>query len=297
VASQTAAHDGAASLVDATSADQRNRADLVTALLSREVTNDSITVMGTGTPLTAVATLLALSTHAPLATYTSPLAGGIGILPHEVSLDLMESAVFDHAVMRSAQIIDLWEMATINPRTADRWLQFFRPAQLDAYGNINNSVIKRPDGRVLRLPGSVGIGDMAAFYPRLFAYVPRHQTSAFPEVVDFVSAPGTLGTVAQREARGLRWGRPYKVITDLCIFMFNDDGRAIIHSIHPGRSAEEVAAATGFTIDATAEYPVTAGLTEIERDGLDAVDPLGLRFLEVLGAKPRQEALRRILRR
>src|SRR5690349_17625976 len=181
--------------------------------------------MGTGTPLTAVATLVALSTHAPDVTYTSPLAGAMSVLPHAVSFDRMEAAVFDHSVMRSAQIIDLWEQATINPRTAERWLQFFRPAQLDRYGNINNSLLRRPDGSVLRLPGSVGISDMAAYYPRLYAYVPRHQASAFPERVDFVSAPGTLGTEAQRRERGLLWGRPYRVVTDLCTFEFGPEGR------------------------------------------------------------------------
>src|SRR6478736_4244577 len=173
------------SLASAVGADRRARADLVTVLLAREVSDDSIVVMGTGTPLTAVATLVALFTHAPNATYTSPLAGAMSVLPHEVSFDRMEAAVFDHSIMRSAQIIDLWELATINPRTADRWLQFFRPAQLDQFGNINNAMLRRPDGSVLRLPGSVGISDMAAFYPRLYAYVPRHQPSAFPTQVDF----------------------------------------------------------------------------------------------------------------
>src|SRR4051794_17509060 len=186
--------------------------------------------MGTGTPLTAVATLLALTTHAPTAFYTSPLAGGLSISPHEISFDRMESAVFDYAAVRSAQIIDLWELATINPRTADRWLQFFRPAQMDAMGNINNSLIRRADGTVFRLPGSVGISDMAAFYPKLYAYVPRHVPSAFLERVDFVSAPGTLGSAEDRRRRGLLWGRPFRVLTDLCIFGFSDDGRMQVQS-------------------------------------------------------------------
>ena len=106
------------SLTSAVGADQRARADLVTVLLAREVSDDSIVVMGTGTPLTAVATLVALFTHAPNATYTSPLAGAMSVLPHEVSFDRMEAAVFDHSIMRSAQIIDLWEAGDHQP--ADR---------------------------------------------------------------------------------------------------------------------------------------------------------------------------------
>lgn len=275
--------------------EQRARADLVTVLLSREVRDDSIVVMGTGTPMTAVATLLALTTHAPNASYTSPLAGGLSILPHEVSFDRMEVAVFEHAVLRSAQIIDLWELATINPRTAERWLQFFRPAQLDEYGNINNSLLRRPDGSTLRLPGSVGISDMAAFYPRLYAYVPRHQPSAFPRRVDFVSAPGTLGTEDERRARGLLWGRPYRVITDLCVFEFLKNGRIHVASLHEGRSHEEVAAATGFAVAPAPETATTPPPTGDELAALAAVDPSGLRYLEVLGARDRQAYLRGLL--
>lgn len=274
----------------------RRRADLVTVLLSREITNDNIVVMGTGTPLTAVATLTALSTHAPGAYYTSPLAGGLSISRHEVSLDRMEAAVFEHAVMRSAQIIDLWELATINPRTSGRWLQFFRPAQMDSFGNINNSKITRPDGSVLRLPGSVGISDMAAFYPRLHAYVPRHQRSAFPRHVDFVSAPGTMGTEEDRQARGLRWGRPFQVITDLCTFGFAEDGRMVVRSLHPGVSIAEVADATGFEVEDPGPEHRTPAPTDAELAALEAVDPHGLRFLEVLPGRVRQNVLRDVLR-
>lgn len=274
----------------------RERADVLTVLLGREVTNDSVVVMGTGTPLTAVATLFALRNHAPSASYTTPLAGGLSVVPHQLSLGSLERSAYSHAVMRSAQIIDLWEMATINPKVADRWLQFFRPAQMDVYGNMNNSVIGPPGARKMRLPGSVGIGDMAAFYPRLYAYVTRHNTAAFPEKVDFVSAIGTVGTADERQARGLRWGRPYRVFTDLCIFEFGFDGRMLVKSVHAGVDPVEVASATAFSLDFSSAT-VTPPPTIEEIEVLNQVDPHGLRMLELLPARERRKLITEALQR
>lgn len=274
----------------------RERADLLTILLGREVDNESVVVMGTGTPLTAVATLFALRNHAAGAAYTTPLAGGMSVVSHALSLGSLERAAYDHAVMRSTQIIDLWEMATINPKVAARWLQFFRPAQMDQMGNMNNSVIGAAGGRQVRLPGSVGIGDMAAFYPRLFAYVTRHNPRAFPEHVDFVSAPGTLGTEEQRQARGLRWGRPLRVFTDLCVFVFDAQGRITLATVHPGVEIDEVVAATGFAFDSS-NATVTAPPTASEQAALEEIDPHGLRLLELMPARERRQVITEALAR
>src|SRR5690606_40484753 len=178
----------------------------------------------------------------------------------------------------------------------ERGLQFFRPGQIDIYGNTNNSVIGDYRAPKLRLPGSVGIGDMAAFYPKLYAYVTRHNPLAFPERVDFISAAGTLGTREQRLARGLRWGRPYRVLTDLCVCEFDDEGRMVVVSRHPGVSRSDVADATGFPIrfafDSLTEPP-----TESELEALHRVDPHGLRYLEFQPSRQRRSAIAQALRR
>lgn len=274
----------------------RQRADLLAVLLAREITDNSVVVMGTGTPLTAVATLLAINHHAPNAFYTSPLAGGLSVGPHDLSLAGLERAVYDNAVLRSAQIIDLWEFATINPKVADRWLQFFRPAQIDPHGNMNNSVIGNYHHPRVRLPGSVGISDMAAYYPNLYAYVTRHNTAALLPKVDFVSSIGTVGNVEQRESRGLRWGRPYKVFTDLCVLGFDEAGRMVIESMHPGVEFDDVQAATGFPIAAGTQH-TTEPPDSTELAALDHVDPTSLRQLELLSSRERRAAIRSLLSR
>lgn len=271
--------------------DIETRADMLCTLLARQIDDSSIVVMGTSTPLTAVATLMAISSHAPSAAYTSPLAGALSVAPHAMSLTTMEHAVYANALSRSAQIIDLWEVATINPRTAERWLQFFRPAQIDATGAINNSRISGPNG-TLQLPGSVGISDMAAFYPRVQSYITRHTPSVVRERVDFVSAPGTCGTVEERERRGLRWGRPYRLLTDLCVMEFNDAGRMEVVSVHDGVSHDEVQASTGFEIGFRTPTAVTPPPSEAELQVLAAVDPSRLRDLEFVPSSVRRDAIR-----
>jgi glutaconate CoA-transferase, subunit B len=268
----------------------RRRADLLTVVLARNISPEKVVVMGTSTPLTAIASLLALrlNDHGPW--FTTPMAGGISVGPHEVSLFDLERAAFESSVMRTTQIIDLWEMGSIGPRTRTRFLQFFRPAQMDATGNMNNSVIGddyfRPK---IRLPGSVGIGDMAAYYCPLYAYVTRHNPRAFPAKVDFVSAPGTLGTEEDRVARGLRWGRAEAVFTDLCTFDFDPAGRMRVSAVHPHSSVTEVEAATGFKVEIADE--VTEPPSEHELSVLDTVDPGRLRDLEFVGAGERRELI------
>jgi glutaconate CoA-transferase subunit B len=270
------------------------RADLLTVLLSRQITNESVVVMGTSTPLTAVAILLALAHHAPAANYNTPMAGGFSVVPHSLSLLSIESDAFAHSALRSTQIIDGWEIATIVPRMAERFLQFFRPAQIDRFGNINNSVIGNYEHPRVRLPGSVGISDMAAYYPRLHAYVTRHDTKVFREAVDFISAPGTLGSVEERRARGLRWGRPYRVFSDLAVLGFDEAGRMEILSVHPGVTVDEVRAATGFVMSADTACdtePPSAGELEV----LKRVDPTGLRTMELVPSSDRRRLIREAL--
>jgi glutaconate CoA-transferase subunit B len=266
------------------------RADMLTVLLARQIRDDSVVVMGTGTPLTAVAILLAISSHAPNANYNTPMAGGFSVVPHALGLLGIEREAMRHSVMRSTQIIDGWEIGTIVPKVAERFLQFFRPAQIDATGNINNSAIGDYAHPTVKLPGSVGISDMAAYYVRLNAYVTRHDPKVFRERVDFVSGPGTLGTVAERRARGLRWGRPHQVFTDLAVLGFDEGGRMEVVSVHPGVDLDDVQAATGFELGVRSAAE-TKPPSEAELATLRQVDPTGLRRLELVDSRARRRLI------
>lgn len=165
------------------------------------------------------------------------------------------------------------------------WLQKFcvGAAQLDRYGNGNNSVIgddyHRPK---VRLPGTAGLGDMGSIGKRLFFWNPNHNPRSFVEKVDFVSCAGWLGGGDERERLGLTGG-PELVITNLCVMDFHPETKHMrLKSVHPGVTAEEVQDATGFELlIGDSPVPETAVPTVEQVDLIrDVIDPDGMRLRE-----------------
>lgn len=158
--------------------------------------------------------------------------------------------------------------------------QIVAPAQLDQYGNLNNNVIgdhARPD---VRLPGSVGMPEIACFHQKTLIYEPRHTEKVFVEKVDFVSGLGQLpGGVEARRAKGIIGGGPVLVVTNLAVMDFEEaTGRMRIKSLHPEVTVEEVQDSTGFSLVLPDEIPETERPSE-EQVALirTKIDPQGLR--------------------
>jgi hypothetical protein len=170
--------------------------------------------------------------------------------------------------------------------------EFFRPGQLDAYGNFNNVYIggtyERPR---LRLPGAGGIPDVTVHEENVCLYVPRHGRHTFVEQVDFRSGLG------HHPARTLGSGPRY-LVSDLVQFDFGgENGRMRLLSLHPGVSLSRIEAKTGFVLDIPDEVPETRPPTEEELNLLrEVIDPLGVRTLETLSGSGRRQKLRDILR-
>jgi glutaconate CoA-transferase subunit B len=68
--------------------------------------------------------------------------------------------------------------------------EFFRPAQVDRFGNFSSVVIGDYHVPKMRLPGSVGIPDVTNDSKTIYMYVPRYSPRVFVEKVDFVSGIG-----------------------------------------------------------------------------------------------------------
>jgi glutaconate CoA-transferase subunit B len=154
---------------------------------------------------------------------------------------------------------------------------FLGGAQIDAYGNLNSTMIgqdyKKPK---VRLPGSGGANDLASFCWRILV-VTNHDKRRFVEKVDFLTTPGYLTGPGAREAAGLPPGTgPYRVITDLAIMGYHEATKRMeVLSLHPGVTLEQVQANTGFAIGAHADLATTAAPTETELRILrDDVDPM-----------------------
>lgn len=223
--------------------------------------------------------MLARATHAPDLVW---LAGAAGLEPQpaKVPASTLESQLWADSVMYLEQFGDFWNYALNG-----RWIQKFcvGAAQLDRYGNANNSVIGKDYHRPkVRLPGTAGLGDMGSIGKTLYYWNPNHNPRAFVERVDFVSCAGFLGGGDERAELGLTGG-PDLVVTNLAILDFEPTSKRMrLRSVHPGVTVEQVKAATGFELLLPdGEVPETAVPTaEQVRLIREVIDPDGMRKRE-----------------
>ncbi len=113
---------------------------------------------------------------------------------------------------------------------------FLGGAQIDAYGNLNSTMIGDDYARPkVRLPGSGGANDLASLCWRILV-VTSHDRRRFVEKLDFLTTPGYLTGPGAREAAGLPPGTgPYRVITDLAVLGYHETTRRMqVLSLHPG---------------------------------------------------------------
>jgi acyl CoA:acetate/3-ketoacid CoA transferase beta subunit len=155
---------------------------------------------------------------------------------------------------------------------------FLGAAAMDAYGNINTTVIGDWEQPKVRLPGSGGANDVGSFCWRTL-YIMRNQSQrTFMKKLDFITTPGWLGGPGQREQAGLPAGcGPYRVITQLGVYCFDESTKRLkLASLHPGITVEQVQANSEFEIMIPKEIPVTQPPTVEERRILHEIDPAGI---------------------
>jgi glutaconate CoA-transferase subunit B len=149
-------------------------------------------------------------------------------------------------------------------------------AQIDRLGNINATVIGPYRKPKVRLPGSGGAAEIAAWASRCYLITP-HQPRRFPERCDFITSAGFLGGRKEREASGVRGGGPLAVVTDLGVLEPDEGGELILTSIHPGATAEQAIKNTGWPLKVASDLKVTpAPANEEIRLLREELDPQGI---------------------
>lgn len=128
---------------------------------------------------------------------------------------------------------------------------FLGGGQIDGAGNINLVGTGDYPRMDVRWPGSFGSAYLYHLVPRVILFREEHSPRVLVPKVDFVSAAATTPEVARR-------GGPHALLTNLALFDF-DRGRGgfRLRSAHPGTTAEEVRARTGFTYESDAAVPAT----------------------------------------
>ena len=130
---------------------------------------------------------------------------------------------------------------------------FLGGGQIDEQGNINLVGSGTYPQSAVRWPGSFGSSFMYFVVPRVILFREEHSPRVLVERVDFISAPGTSAPNVDRR------GGPYALLTGMALFSFDKTrSRFRLQSVHPGFTAADVRAATGFDYDAPADVPATA---------------------------------------
>ncbi len=264
--------------------------EILTVLMAREVRNDDIMIVGVATPMVWAAFTLAKVTHAPGAIYHYIMGNTFVFEPRQVSLLYLE--------MNTARAYRFQNSGecTLESLPSDKLttIEWFRPAQIDIYGNTNNICIGDWNKPKLRFPGCAGIADFSMFYSRgSFLYTPRHDTRTFVPNIDFVSGVGFPdGKPSICGGSG-----PQCVITNLAYLTFDDNPKRMkIKTIHPGIELETVKNSTGFELIVSDDLRETKPPTEKELKILrEKVDPLEIRKLEVLAGKEREKLLNQVI--
>src|SRR5881394_2411518 len=235
---------------------------------ARALEDNRTVAVGTGVPCAAA--MLAQRTHAPDLTILFE-AGGVAPQLPTMPISVGDSRTFYRACMAKS-MADVME-------TCQRGLidyTFLGGAQIDAYGNLNSTMIGKDYARPkVRFPGSGGANDLASLCWRVLV-VTNHDRRRFVEKLDFLTTPGYLTGPGAREAAGLPPGTgPYRVITDLAVLGYHEETRRMmVLSLHPGVSLEQVQANTGFELGAAEPLAVTAPPTAEELRILrEEVDP------------------------
>jgi glutaconate CoA-transferase subunit B len=195
-------------------------------------------------------------------------AGVIGARPERLPLSIGDPTLVSGAL----SVCSMYDIFTLYLQRGNVDVGFLGGAQIDRFGNINATVIGSYDHPKVRLPGSGGSQEIAAWANRCYIITP-HQKRRFPEKVDFATSAGYLDGRAKREAAGVRGKGPVAVVTDLGILEPDETGEMILTALHPGATVEQAIANTGWALKTAPKLrqtePLTDGELRILREELD----------------------------
>jgi glutaconate CoA-transferase subunit B len=224
--------------------------ELMAVAGARELRDGEIVGVGLGLPV--VSSFLAKRMHAPNITILFEL-GVVDPEPLEIGVDGLSDP-------------RIWYRAKIHTSFADMLgsvlhkglvdVGFLGALEVDAYGNLNTTLLGDPKGKYRRFTGSGGGNDIASCARRTVVTI-RHEARKLNEAVAFVTSPGYLRGGDEREKRGLL-GAPSRVITDKAIFDFDPHSKRMrLKSIHPNTTLDDVLSNMNFEPVIPDNLPVT----------------------------------------
>jgi glutaconate CoA-transferase subunit B len=215
--------------------------EMMAVTAARRLHDGTVCFVGIGLPSRAAN--LARRTHAPgcVLVYES---GTIGSKPEHLPLSIGDDELAETA-----------DSVVSVPEIFSYWLQggrvdvgFLGAAQIDRYGNLNSTVIGDYERPRVRLPGAGGAPEIAASCKETFVML-RQTKRAFVERLDFRSSVGHGDGPGSRASLGLTGAGVTAVVTDLGVLEPDPDTKELVLTgAHPGVTAEEARAATGWEL-------------------------------------------------
>jgi len=243
--------------------------ELLTINSSRLLRDGDVVFVGVGLP--NLACNLARRTHAPNLVMIYE-AGVIGAQPARLPLSIGDPTLVSGALA----VTSMYDIFAFYLQRGNVDVGFLGGAQIDRFGNLNATVIGDYAHPKVRLPGSGGSMEIAAWANRCYILTP-HQIRRFPAKVDFRTSAGFLGGKAEREAARLRGAGPQAVVTDLGILEPDESGELVLTSLHPGVTVEQARANTGWDLKVAVNRGMTAPPTPEELRILrEDLDPQGI---------------------
>lgn len=244
-------------------------AELMIVNAARLLKDGDVVFVGVGQP--NLACNLAKRTHAPNLVMIYE-AGVIGAEPERLPLSIGDPTL----VSGSLSVVSMYDIFANYLQRGNVDVGFMGGAQIDKYGNINATVIGEYEHPKVRLPGSGGSQEIAAWANRCYIMTP-HQKRRFPEKVEFTTSAGFINGNNDRKDRGLRGQGMRGVVTDIGFMEPDESGEMILTSLHPGKTVEEAKANTGWNLKVSEHLGMTKPITKKELKILhEELDPTGI---------------------
>lgn len=226
-----------------------NPQELMVVNAARLLRDQDVVFVGVGIP--NLACNLAMRTHAPNLQMIYE-AGVIGAQPSRLPLSIGDPTL----VSGATSVCSMYDIFTLYLQRGNVDVGFLGGAQIDKYGNINATVIGDYQHPKVRLPGSGGSMEIAAWANRCYIITP-HQKRRFPERVDFQTSIGNLTGGDARKKTGVRGGGPQAVVTNLGILRPDQTGELVLADLHPGITYEQAQENTGWALKQAADCGFT----------------------------------------
>jgi len=250
--------------------------ELMAVCCSREIQDGEVVIIGIGLPM--MGGLLAGRTHAKNATYVYE-AGGVGARSRRVPWAVADTPTAENATC----LLEMWRL--LGDGQAGRIHRgCIGGAQIDRYGNLNSTCIignGSYDSPKVKLPGSGGANDIGSSCLET-TIIMQLLPGKFVEKVDFITTVGHLTGPGSREKAGLPGKGPTAVITQKCVFRFDEATKEMyLDALFPGEDVEEIRALVGWDLKVSPTLKTVEPPSEEELSIMRRLDPKGL----MLGAK------------